>query len=144
MVKGFLSTFGFRNIRPAPAVQGFVYLSRLGMSRWIEFLVDTGASNTCLHGPVALPLQRRMRPSTLSPSLGIGGVGRYYRESAVLVLVEEDGNLLPYDVDLRIQQIRLADFRRPPNPSLLGCDVLEYFDLRVNLRVGEVLLSRLP
>ena len=58
---------------PAPAVQAFWFMPRLNRGEWILFLVDTGASSTCLNGIHALPLQANMNPNTLTNSFGIGG-----------------------------------------------------------------------
>lgn len=145
MVKGFLSTFGFVPMTPAPAVQGLIYLPRLKLiSGWIRFMVDTGATDTCLHGTAALALQDKMRPSTLTSSRGVGGASSYYREKAIVILVEENGRPLPFPVNLLIQLVGPEGLEQPPNPSLLGRDILRDFDLRVNLRTGSVLLNKLP
>ena len=145
MVKGFLSTFGFVPMTPAPAVQGLVYIPRLRLGiGWVRFMVDTGASNTCLHGTVVLALQNRMRQSTLTYSRGVGGRGAYYKERAVVILVEENRNPLPFIIDLRIQCVEPEGLEQPPNPSLLGRDILQNFDLRVNLRTGLVRLNKIP
>lgn len=143
MVKGFLSTFGFRMI-PAPAVQGFVYLPRLkDNSSWIRFMVDTGASHTCLHGSVVLAWQKELRGSSLKDSQGIGGRGKYYMEPGIVILREENGQFLPFPTALLIQKVGRAGLEQPPNPSLLGRDILQQFELNVNLKSSSVLLEKL-
>lgn len=86
-------------------------------------MIDTGSSNTCLHGTVVLAWQNRMRQSTLVSSRGIGGHGAYYRERAMVILVEENGTPLPFIIDLQIQQVGPGGLEQPPNPCILGRDV---------------------
>ena len=125
-----LSNFGFTMMRPAPAVQVHCYIPRIKHGEWVDFLIDTGASETCLNGVYALSLQRNMRPETLEPSLGIGGSCQYFHESTILVFRQEGKQYLAKPVRrLGIQQI-LWEYLRIPNfldcPSLLGRDILNH------------------
>ncbi len=110
-------------------------------------MIDTGASNTHLHGPVVLPWQDRLLASTIEASLGIGGDGLYYKESALLVLLDEANRNVYFPIVLRIQSLTAQDILQRPLllllPSLLGRDVLKDCDLRVKLSDGTVLLDKL-
>ena len=71
-IKGDLSNFNIL-MTPAPRVQVSCFIPRLNLSTEVDFMVDTGASGTCLNGGYALGLQRYMREETLHSSTGIGG-----------------------------------------------------------------------
>ncbi|MBA7518494.1 hypothetical protein ES705_10564 [subsurface metagenome] len=126
-----LSTFGFMGM-PAPAVQAYWYIPRLDHGEWVLFLIDTGASATCLNGIHALGLQQNMRLNTLTDSFGIGGNSQYYNERAVIVFKDDDGQLLARRVQIGIQQIQLQHLNNPNTllcPSLLGRDILYFCKL---------------
>lgn len=112
---------------PAPAVQAYWYIPRLDHGEWVEFLIDTGASATCLNGIYALDLQRHMRPSTLSPSTGIGGSSNYFHEQAMIVFRDDRNDLLSRTITIGIQHIQRRHLRDPAIlycPCLLGRDIL--------------------
>ena len=130
-VIGKLSTFGFE-MTPAPAVQAFFYIDRLEHGEWVDFLVDTGASGTCLHGPHALDLQGRMRPRTLRYSNGIGGIRvGYYHEVATILLRDNNGQPVFQHIRLAIHQFT-DEYQNDPKtlkdcldcPCILGPDIL--------------------
>lgn len=130
-VIGKLSTFGFE-MTPAPSVQAFFYIERLDFGEWVDFLVDTGASGTCLHGPHAFELQEYMRPRTLRYSTGIGGIRvGYYSEKATILLQDDKGQPLFQPIRLAIHQFTDKYVREQELledclecPSILGRDVL--------------------
>ena len=143
-VKGDLSDFGILSI-PAPRVQVLCYIPRLNLSAEVDFLIDTGATGTCLNGGYALGLQRYMRKETLRLHTGIGGQCGYYRETAVLVFTDITGKPVDFELELSIQRIRQFLWIRPSpltllTPCLLGHDVLSKWELRYNHQKEEVTL----
>ena len=121
-------------MRPAPAVQVFCYMDRIDHGEWVDFLVDTGCSESCLNGIYALDLQQRMRPETLETSIGIGGNCLYFHERSLPVFQDESGQPMARLVRrLGIQQIR-REYLSIPNfldcPSLLGRDILNQCEFR--------------
>ena len=112
---------------PAPAVQAYWYIPRLNRGEWVLFMVDTGASATCLNGIHALDLQHKMHSNTISSSYGIGGSGDYYNEDAMLVFLDDQNQLLPQTIQIGIQRIQGHHLSNPLSlfcPSLLGRDIL--------------------
>ena len=143
-IKGDLSTFNILRT-PAPRVQVSCYIPRLDLGTEVDFMIDTGAEGTCLNGGYAIGLQRYMRKETLRSSTGIGGRCGYYRETAVLVFTDTNGQPLEFELELSIQRIRrFLCFRPSPltliTPCLLGRDVLSQWELRYNHQKGDVTL----
>lgn len=143
-VKGDLSDFGIL-LTPAPRVQVFCYIPRLDLGTQVDFMIDTGASGTCLNGGYALGLQRYMRKETIRPSAGIGGHWCYYRETALLVFIDTTGQPVGFELELGIQRIRRFLCLRPSpstllTPCLLGRDVLSEWELRYNHKKEDVTL----
>jgi len=143
-IRGDLSNFNIL-ITPAPRVQVSCFIPCLDLSAEVDFMVDTGASGTCLNGGYALGLQRYMRKETLRPSTGIGGQCGYYREDAVLVFTDTTGQLIDFELELSIQRIRKFLWMKPSlstllTPCLLGRDVLSEWELRYDHKRGEVTL----
>lgn len=137
-----LSTFGFQGM-PAPAVQAYWYLPRLNHGEWILFLIDTGASATCLNGIYALGLQQQMRPRTLTSSFGIGGSSQYFSERAVIVFRDDRGQLFHRTIQIGIQQIQRQHLNDPNAlqcPCLLGRDILHWCALNYNPTRNDVVL----
>lgn len=137
-----LSNFGFVMMRPAPAVQVYCYINRLNRGEWVDFLIDTGASESCLNSIYALDLQQSMRPQTLETSIGIGGNCLYFHEQATLVFRDERNQPMARLVRrLGIQQIR-REYLSIPNfldcPSLLGRDILNQCQLYYRFQQGVV------
>ena len=129
---------------PAPAVQAFWYLPRLDHGEWTLFLIDTGASTTCLNGIHALSLQRHMRPRTLTDSFGIGGGSQYFNERAVVVFRDDSGQLLPRTIQVGVQQIQRQHLNDPNTlqlPCLLGRDVLHWCALHHNPSRNSIVLE---
>lgn len=150
LVRCSLSTFGFE-MTPAPAVQAYCYINRINRGEWVDLLIDTGASETCLHGIYALDLQEYMRDDTLEVSYGIGGIRcAYYHERATLLFRDEKSQPLSRVVMIGIQQFTEEDFNDPDNledclecPSLLGRDILSRWELRYNHQKEDITL-RVP
>lgn len=105
-IKCGLSDFGFSSMTPAPRVQAHCYLPELGAGRAVDFMIDTGASSTCINGYYAWGLRKYTKNSQLTPSTGIGGVCGYYKEPCVLVFLDDTGHKIPFELILGIQKIK--------------------------------------
>ena len=143
-ITGFLSRFGSRMI-PAPAVQVYYYIERLNVTSLVTFMIDTGASGTCLHGFRAWELQRHMRPSTLDSARGVGGSAPYYGERALLIFTDDDNQLLPRSLNrMDIQKILPSDIAQDNAIlrllSLLGRDILNRWEFRYDASQGNITL----
>lgn len=136
-----LSNFGVLNI-PAPRVQVYCYIPRLNLGRLVDFMIDTGASSTCLNGIYALGLQNYMRKDTLKPSTGIGGKCGYYTENAELVFTDKKGQQIGFPLALGIQRIRRFLWIKPNLriPCLLGRDILSKWEFRYNHQKADIIL----
>ena len=110
-----------------PYVQGRLFLPRLNIDGYIDFLVDTGSDATCLHAKDGLRLDvpyDKLRG--VQNVEGVGGEAQYYLEGAVLFLA--DGKLLrTYVTPIAISAVN-DHFKKLP--SLLGQDVLQNFWMR--------------
>ena len=124
-------TFGFETT-PAPAVQAYCYIKRINHGEWVDFLIDTGATRTCLHGIYAFDLQEHMRIKTLEGYYGIGGVScGYYHERATLIFLDDKGQPLSRVIRIGIQQFTDEHVNDQDTleeclecPSLIGRDIL--------------------
>ena len=117
------------NARGQPYVKCRMVLPRLDVFYEVDFLVDTGAYKTCLHSRDA---ERMSIPFHLlrnrAESFGVGGSSSYFSENAYLGF--EDGWLTRiYEVELLISDPRGAG-NYPSLPSLLGRDIINYWDMR--------------
>ena len=112
-----------------PILRARLLIPRLRISGPVNFLIDTGASKTCLHPyagrRIQIPFDELLDPQD---AVGIGGTGSYYSEAAAVLLY--DGELSHrFDVSLLIAKPE-PPTRSNPNPvvnglpSLLGRDVL--------------------
>lgn len=127
---------------PAPAVQAYCYIPRIDHREWVDFLIDTGASETCLNGIYAFGLQSYMRRGTLRQSYGIGTCS-YYHEQMVLMFRVRSGH--PSVITLRagIQRITTEHLNDPdmlPLPCLLGRDILNKWTFHYRPSEGKVSL----
>ena len=143
-IKCDLSNFGILRV-PAPRVQVLCYIPRLNLSAEVDFLIDTGASGSCLNGGYAYGLQRHMRKETLQQSAGIGGQCGYYSETAVLVFTDTARQAVDFEVELGIQYMRRFLWKKPNRlamrtPCLLGRDVLLEWELRYNHQKEDITL----
>jgi len=140
-----LSNFGFTRMTPAPRTQAYCYIPRLKLGRQVDFMVDTGASSTCLNGRYVLGLQRYMRKNTLITSTGIGGTCGYYTEDGILVFTDSTGQEIAFKLKLSIQRIRCWLWRKPSlsilrTPCLLGRDILSKWEFRYNHQKADIIL----
>ncbi|MBA7482335.1 hypothetical protein ES707_17821 [subsurface metagenome] len=142
-ILGVVSNFGFQ-MTPAPAVQAYCYIPRLKYGDWVDFLVDTGSSGTCLNGNNAMPLQAMVSPNTRSPCQGIGTCDFYY-EDAVIVMVDDQHQPCGKNIRLGVQCISVSDIQANPRilttPSLMGRDILCQCTFECRYNLGEVILT---
>lgn len=110
---------------PAPSVQALCYIDRIGHSEIVDFLIDTGASGTCLNGTYAYGLHDQMRPHSIRSSVGIGTCD-YYHEHAVIIFLDRDNQPIYFEIGLGIQRLdHDPDEDHDLNiPSLLGRDII--------------------
>ncbi|MFC2018624.1 hypothetical protein ACFLU4_01535 [Chloroflexota bacterium] len=147
-VIGTLQTFGAETT-PAPAVQVYVYIERIRHGEWVDFLIDTGASASCLHGAYALDLQNRMRIRSLRYYGGIAGMSSgYYHEEAELLFLDDKGNPFSRFIRIGIQQFTREHLADPDIleecldcPSLLGRDILNRCLFAYSIAPEEVTLT---
>jgi len=129
---------------PAPLVQAYCYIPRFNCGRKVDFLIDTGAAGTCLHGGYALGLQSRIQGNIITPMGGIGGSRPYYQERVILVFTDDKARPVSCTVTLGIQKMLPQDIANDPDilrmPCLLGRDVLNRWEFKYNVRLGETLL----
>ncbi len=143
-IKCTFSSFGYQSSTPAPAVQVLVFIPRINFSVLQTFLIDTGASGTCLHGLSALRLQSVLDTASIQSSSGIGGHCYYYQERALLVFKDTNNNDFSRATLLGIQKIEPSELHTKPGilrlPSLLGRDILSKCELRYNYPSNETSL----
>ena len=111
----------------------------------VPFIVDTGAARTCLH---ALDCIRYfgVSPASLDPSTwpspvqmgGIGGSVWFKESSATYGLHRDDGH-----VEVIEGSILIGDMKTSGMPSLLGWDLLKFFNLEVHGGNQTLRLTRL-
>ena len=107
----------------SPSVQGRVFLPRLGLSGYIDFLVDTGADTTTIHPPDAdlLNLDYGVLDLAEQPIFGIGGVNYVHEEPAVISF-QDRRVVYSYSIIITIPQ---ATEYNDEFPSLLGQDIIQ-------------------
>ncbi len=139
--------FGLGFILTMPAVRVAIHLPGV---IWdfvdVEFMVDTGTTNTCLHPLDAMTKLRIDRAALLDPSKwaaphpidGIGGRDNYYPHEAVYVFTHDDGSEQRLTRNIYIARPTAANSKLP---SLLGMDILRYFQVSVDHAGGKVTLG---
>lgn len=123
---------------PVPTVQAAVAAPQLGPGAPVpEFLVDTGATRTCLH-PADVVAKFGVDPSLLADSRqwsrhvtphGVGGQAIYYPVSATFAFLHDDLTVQEIQEEIWVAQLRDGN---ETLPSLLGWDVLRHFELVLN------------
>ena len=127
---------------PSAYVWIHVSFPRFGVRRWVEFLIDSGATGVIIHfadvRPMRIP-RALLRTSPVRISRGIGGIQRYYSEPGTLSF-ENEASRLRCNLDLHIA----GDADNPARiPSLLGREFLNLCDLRLNHLQNLVALTPL-
>src|SRR5256885_909984 len=104
-------------------VKVLVYLPRLQVQGWVNFVIDTGADATTLHLTDSRNLFTNYDQLTSRrPARGVGQVSSSYAvEQAALVFRDTDGEFALEALDLLY--IGLHGASSPTAPSLLGRDI---------------------
>ena len=124
---------------PVPRVRAALFLPSVpGVQnpQWfgVDFLIDTGASTSCLH-PIdsirganipILTLLQDQHWSQQRDHGGIGGSAVYFPVPAVYAFMQADGQWKVVNGEIEIAQLTLTNTRIP---SLLGWDILQQFKL---------------
>jgi hypothetical protein len=113
----------------------------------IEFVIDTGASATCLH-PRDARQRLRFTPEEfiILPRIacedrslaGVTGAAIYYSTPARYIMADDGGPPQVIDAEIRIAQPSAGN---QVLPSILGWDILERFRIVLDRGTGEVLLQ---
>lgn len=110
-----------------PFVEAIVLVEDFGFEGNVEFLVDTGASATCLHHPDAEDLTRSLLRANWNEKAtftGVGGTATYFAVTAQVEFADTSGEPVSYPITL------YAACGAPGSgniiPSLLGQDVLRH------------------
>ncbi len=125
---------------PAPHVDGYVKIARLGVAGDVRFLVDTGADATSLQPDDARAL--RIDPSQLTPQVfveSVGGLASYMREPASVWLFDAAANA--WRIFAIMIEIYAGEEDDGEIPSLLGLDVLNRCRCAIDASAGSVLLD---
>jgi hypothetical protein len=129
---------------PAPAVQAFCYIPRIHHGEWVDFMIDTGASATCLNGIYALGLEKHKRTSTIRSSSGISGSCNYFYEDALVIFMDMRNRQVAESIRLGIQCIPTTNQKDPDwlhCPCLLGRDIINKYVFTYNAQNGRVTLA---
>ena len=128
---------------PALYVQALVFLPRLQVSNVVDFLVDTGADNTCLHpwdmGKLMVDY-RKLRRNTITSSVGVGGSLAYFREEGQLVFRDVNGDVRVWDLTIRLSS-RTDSPELLELPSLLGRDFINLCSFQADRSKNQVMLE---
>jgi hypothetical protein len=133
--------------QPAPMVRVGVFLpTHEGRFGVVHFLIDTGATSTCLHprdamfalGLDPVELADPERWPDRSYSRGIGGSVEYYRLPAQYLFIHDDMRPELIHSSIFIAQLRAEN---QGLPSLLGRDLLQHFPLRLDMAAREITLG---
>jgi len=103
----------------------------------VNFLLDTGANTTSLHPVDALhganiPALTLLRPhlwTTKRDHSGIGGGATYFLVPCTFAFIQDDGQLKIITNEIGVGQLRTDN---QFIPSLLGWDILQQFNLRLD------------
>jgi hypothetical protein len=130
VISGF---FDPKSTRPVPRVRVTLFLPGISIDPApVDFLVDTGASTTCLHPRDAVKAMGISAARLLHPdqwpqhrsAAGVGGSSLYYVVPARYAFLHEDGRRDVHLGELAIAQLRHDNLTLP---SLLGWDLLQHF-----------------
>lgn len=138
MIRGFFRPLGYGRL-PWAVLNVEVTLSRFGIVRSIQFVIDTGMDYTVI-GPrpaeILLPSGTQLVHRYPFQSLGSSPV-LYASEPAELTFTDTEGGAMAFTLPVFIAQEGHGD---PDMPSLLGRDVLFRFRLVIDHQAGEVSL----
>jgi len=128
---------------PAPYVQAALLLPRLGLEGLVNFMIDTGADNTTLSLVDVERMNldyRRLKRDSLVPVEGIAGQQYFYREQAILMLRDENGDVYVFPIEVHIpKRGELSQTNRQRRlPFLLGRDVVNQCMVEMDSHDGVV------
>ena len=129
---------------PAPAVQALCYIPRIHHSEWVDFMIDTGASATCLNGIYALGLEQYKRTGTIRRSTGISGSCDYFYEDALLIFMDARRRQVAESIKMGIQCIPATNQNDPDwlhCPCLLGRDIINKYVFTYDAQNDRVTLE---
>lgn len=132
----------------SPVISAYVVLPRLEIGYEVPFLLDTGATATCISmasgfdsgiWPTLLPTDVEIIEQV---SEGVGGQAKsyYVKEPTLLAFEEENENRGRYS--LHVEHLPGIRVNTGTPRDLLGRDVLHNFDMEYSFRDGEVILRR--
>jgi predicted aspartyl protease len=139
--------FGLNFVLPMPVVRATLQLPGLTQDFVaVDFLVDTGATSSCLH-PRDAKIGLGIDPAMLADSSrwpsrrrsnGIGGMATSYVWPAVFQFEHDDGSMQQVTHEIDIAQPSASNATLP---SLLGMNVLRRFRVMVDY-VGQQVILR--
>ena len=123
-IPGFIDRI---NNTSVPKVRSYVFLQRIGRGKFVDFIVDTGASKTALHPSdwgMFVPVTQWFGWTVTESLRGIAGSRQYAEEIAALIFFDADGNrFLSQQLNLLVGLLTLEDLTIPTS-SLLGMDIM--------------------
>ncbi len=114
-----------------------VLLPRFSLESKVEFLLDTGGRETILGASAILDFGLDYAQLRKDPMVEIGGLtgsGLFYEEEAEVILVDQNGDVYSFNVNIAIPQPSGSE----KLPSIMGRDILNRCDLRLSFNFGIV------
>lgn len=143
-IRGFLNRDFYP---PAPFVKALLISESLGLRRFIDLHIDTGASSTIILDKDVRYLKLDVE-SLKKAERNIGGIGglinTYAIDDAVIVFKTEEGKLHKEELTLLVGAHMLDKFKEDERkllmrlPSLLGRDILRKFKLIYDEKSDDV------
>ncbi len=128
-----------------PYVRAIVFLPRLRVGAFVDFLIDTGADSTTIHwgqrvslaDPDGASLPDDQIFGGTETAVGIAGLpSEYGVEAALYIFRDETGTPLPFKGDVRISM----DPQTDGVPALLGRDLMHFMRLDFDMPNDTVAL----